>query len=316
MEQNMTRRAVVAALGGAVAAGATASAADAAGWEPKGVVRKSLPVLDTVMSYIEAGKGKPIVFLHGNPTSSYLWRNILPKLSALGRCLAPDLIGMGRSKMSPTFSYRFADHARYLDAWFDGLGLTRDVVLVIHDWGSALGFYRAFRNPEQIRGIVHMESLIGDRTWADFGPFEQAFRAIRSDDGVEMVLGQNFFIEQVMPGAVLRKLTDAELAVYRAPYPTRESRIPTLVWPREIPVDGSPADVAKIMADYGAWAASDKSPPKLFFEAVPGTMPPRAREFARSWANQKILTVKGVHYVQEDSPAEIASGIRDFLKSL
>ena len=206
---------------------------------PIGVVdphpRRQVAVLDTHMSYVDTGEGQPIVFLHGNPTSSYLWRNIIPYVSDRARCLAPDLVGMGRSGKSPARSYRFVDHSRYLDAWFETLGLTRDVILVVHDWGSALGFHRAFRYPGQIKAIAYMEAIASPRRWDDFGEGAGVFRALRSPAGEEMVLEQNLFVERVLPTGVLRKLSEAEMAAYRAPYFQRESRLPTLAWAREIP---------------------------------------------------------------------------------
>lgn len=190
--------------------------------------RARIKVLDTEVSYVDTGAGKPIVFLHGNPTSSYLWRNIIPYASGLGRCLAPDLVGMGQSGKSPTRSYRFVDHARYLDAWFDALGLTNEVILVVHDWGSALGFHRATRFPEQIAGIAHMEAIALPRRWDDFGEAAGVFKALRSPAGEEMVLGQNFFVEGMLPRATMRTLSDDDAlphAVPRARRPTTDANV-------------------------------------------------------------------------------------------
>jgi haloalkane dehalogenase len=276
--------------------------------------RKRTQVLDTEMSYVDVGEGDPIVFLHGNPTSSYLWRNIIPHLVQHGRCLAPDLVGMGRSGQSPTGAYRLVDHARYLDAWFETLNLTRNVALVLHDWGSALGFYRASRSPEQIQAIAYMEAIVQPRRWDDFPPGRDAmFRALRSDKGEQMVLDENFFVETVLPKSVLRKLSDEEMDAYRAPFKDRAARLPTLVWPRELPIDGEPEDVVEIVQRYGAWLA--KSPlPKLFIAAEPGALLiGRAAEFCRSWPNQWEVTVKGIHYIQEDSPTEIGQALREFI---
>jgi haloalkane dehalogenase len=206
--------------------------------------RRRIKVLDTEMSYVDTGSGEPIVLLHGNPTSSYLWRHIISYLTGHGRCLAPDLVGMGQSGKSPARAYCFVDHARYLDAWFEALDLTKGVTLVLHDWGSALGFYRAFRNPEQIKAIAYMEAITQPRDWSDFPDGRDAiFRALRSDKGEHMVLDENFFIEVVLPKSIIRRMSDQEMEVYRAPYRTRESRLPLLVWPRELPIEGEPADV-------------------------------------------------------------------------
>ena len=208
--------------------------------------RRRIRVDDSEMSYVDVGQGDPIVFLHGNPTWSYLWRNIIPPLSQLGRCLAPDLVGMGQSAPSPRQAYRFVDHARYLDHWFDALELTREVALVLHDWGSALGFYRAFRHPRQVRAIAYMEALVQPRRWSDWpSGRDQLFRAMRSSDGERLVLDENYFVETVLPKSILRKLSDEEMAAYRRPFATRESRLPTLIWPRELPIEGAPADVVE-----------------------------------------------------------------------
>ena len=278
--------------------------------------RRRVAVLDTEISYVDTGTGDPIVFLHGNPTSSYLWRNIIPHVSKLGRCLAPDMVGMGRSGKSPTRSYRFVDHARYLDAWFEALGLTKNVVLVVHDWGSALGFYRTSRFPKQIQAIAYMEAIIQERRWEELGP-NSPFHGLRSDKGEHMVLDDNFFVEVLLPSGVLRKLSEEEMAVYRAPYKDRESRLPTLVWPREIPIDGMPADVVAIVESYGKWMSQSKLP-KLFVVGEPGRIlvAGRGREFARTWQNQREITVKGLHYLQEDAPVEIGTALAAFVKSV
>lgn len=278
--------------------------------------RRRVAVLDTEISYIDTGNGDPIVFLHGNPTSSYLWRNIIPYVSKLGRCLAPDMVGMGRSGKSPTRSYRFADHARYLDAWFDALGLTKNVVLVVHDWGSALGFYRTSRYPAHIQAVAYMEAIIQNRRWEELGP-NSPFRAIRSDAGERMVLDENFFVEVLLPSGVLRKLSEEEMAVYRAPYRDRDSRLPTLVWPREIPIEGQPADVVSIVESSAKWMSQSKIP-KLFVVGEPGRIlvAGRGREFARTWLNQREITVKGIHYLQEDAPVGIGTALAEFVKSV
>lgn len=279
--------------------------------------RQRVRVLDSEMSYVDTGEGDPIVFLHGNPTSSYLWRNVIPHLAGLGRCLAPDLIGMGRSGASPQGACGFADHVRYLDAWFDALGLERDIVLVLHDWGSALGFHRAARFPRQVQAIAYMEAIVQPRVWADFPPGRDAmFRALRSAAGEAMVLDDNFFIETVLPRSVLRTLSAQEMDAYRAPFSEREARRTTLRWPRELPIEGEPADVTAIVEQYGRWLA--QSPlPKLFVSAEPGALlTGRAREFCRSWPNQREVTVPGIHYVQEDAPAQIGQAVREFVTEL
>jgi haloalkane dehalogenase len=279
--------------------------------------RQRVSVGDTEMSYVDTGRGSPIVFLHGNPTSSYLWRNIIPYASDLGRCLAPDLVGMGQSLPSPTRAYRFVDHVRYLDTWFEALGLTRDVTLVLHDWGSALGFHRAFRFPKQVRAIVYMEAMVQPRRW-DYFPQgrDTMFRALRSEQGENMVLDQNYFIETVLPKSIIRPLSDEEMTAYRQPFISREGRLPTLVWPRELPIEGAPVDVVEIVERYSAWLAESQIP-KLFINADPGAMiVGRARDFCRTFANQREVTVQGIHFIQEDAPAEIGMALKGFLKDL
>ena len=274
-------------------------------------------VLDSDISYVEVGQGDPIVFLHGNPTWSYLWRDIIPHASDLGRCLAPDLVGMGQSGPSPTKAYRFADHAAYLDAWFETLGLTTNVTLVLHDWGSALGFHRAYRYPQHIRAIAYMEAIVQPRRWEDF-PQERdkMFRALRSEQGERLVLDENFFVETVLPRSIIRGMSEAEMDAYRTPFLQREARLPTLVWPRELPIEGQPADVTAVVERYGAWLARSEIP-KLFINADPGALlSGRARDFCLGWPNQRVATVKGIHYVQEDSPEEIGAALRTFVEEL
>jgi haloalkane dehalogenase len=280
--------------------------------------QRSIAVLDSTMAYVESGAGKPIVFLHGNPTSSHLWRNVMPHLKGLGRCLAPDLIGMGRSGKNPAGRYRFVDHARYLDAWFEAVGVTRDAVLVVHDWGSALGFHWARRHPERVRGIAYMEAIVAPLSWADWPDNARGiFQAMRSPAGEELVLQKNVFVERILPASILRKLSPEEHDAYRRPFAEPgEARRPTLSWPREIPVEGEPADVADIVTQYGAWLA--KSPmPKLFINAEPGSiLVGRQREICRAWPNQTEVTVKGTHFIQEDSPDEIGRAVADFVRRL
>jgi haloalkane dehalogenase len=278
--------------------------------------RQQIAVLDTEISYVDTGKGNPIVFLHGNPTSSYLWRNIIPYVSDLGRCLAPDLVGMGKSGKSPAKAYRFVDHARYLDAWLEALDLTSNVTVVVHDWGSALGFHRATRYPNQIKAIAYMEAIALPRNWEDFREAEGIFRALRSEKGEQMVLDGNFFVETILPRSTLRKLSDEEMAAYRAPFREREDRLPTLVWPRQIPIEGDPADVTAIVESY-AKAMSQSRIPKLLIAGDPGAIVRgRTLEFCRTWPNQREVTVKGMHFLQEDSPQEIGTALREFLQTL
>lgn len=259
-----------------------------------------------------------MVFLHGNPTSSYLWRNVIPHLEGLARCLAPDLLGMGESGKSPTGSYRFVDHSRYLDAWFEAVGLTQNVTLVVHDWGSALGFYWAQRHPESVKALVYMEAIVRPLTWQEFPDAARGvFQAMRSPAGEEIVLEKNVFVERILPGSMLRTLTDDEMEIYRRPYlQGGESRRPTLTWPREIPIDGEPGDVAEIADRYSQWLGASEIP-KLFINADPGALLTGAqREFCRSWPNQREVTVRGTHFIQEDSPAEVGSAIAEWYRSL
>ena len=280
--------------------------------------RRLVRVLDTEMAYVDVGAGEPVVFLHGNPTSSYLWRNVIPHVAGFARCLAPDLVGMGDSGKAPAGSYRFVDHARYLDAWFEALVPTRPVTLVVHDWGSALGFHWARRHPERVRGLVYMEALVRPVTWAEWPePARMIFQALRSPAGEEMVLQKNVFVERILPASVLRGLGEAEMAVYRRPYlEPGESRRPTLTWPREIPIDGEPADVVAIAEAYAAWLSSSPVP-KLFVNADPGViLVGPQREFCRRWLLQQEVTVRGSHFLQEDSPDEIGEALARFLSGL
>ncbi len=280
--------------------------------------KRSVSVRGKRMAYVEVGEGHPIVFLHGNPTSSYLWRNVIPHLAPRGRCIAPDLIGMGDSEKlddSGPGRYRFVEHREYLDGLLAALGVTDRVVLVVHDWGSALGFDWANRHRKAVRGIAYMEAIVKPLTWDEWPPpVKPVFQALRSPAGEKMILEQNVFVEQILPGAVLRPLSDAEMAVYRRPFAVPgESRRPTLSWPREIPVEGQPADVVEIVRSYGEWL-STAAVPKLFVDAEPGAiLRGAARELCRSWPRQTEVRVKGVHFVQEDSPDEIGRAIAEWL---
>ena len=278
--------------------------------------RKRVRALDTEMAYVDVGQGDPVVFLHGNPTSSYLWRNVIPHVEPLARCLAPDLVGMGDSGRSPAGRYRFIDHARYLDAWFDALGLVRNVVLVVHDWGSALGFHWARRHPDRLKGVAYMEAIVRPVSWQEWPEAaRKIFQAMRSPGGEDMVLQKNVFVERILPASVIRGLSTEAMERYRAPYrEAGESRRPTLTWPREIPIDGEPADVVEVVRVYGDWLA--KSPlPKLFVNADPGSiLVGPQREFCRTWPSQEEVTVRGTHFVQEDSPEEIGRALAAFVR--
>lgn len=282
--------------------------------------RRRVRVIDAEMSYVDVGEGDPIVFLHGNPTSAYLWRNVIPYVSDLGRCLAPDLVGMGGSGRSPTYSYRYLDHERYLDQWFRVADVGDNIILVVHDWGSALGFNRAYRFPSQVAGIAHMESLVMPRPWSGFRGVDQMFRMLRSSGyaGEEFCLEKNLFVEKGLPQLVLRDLTDEEMSTYRRPYGTREARLPTLVWPREIPIEEErePADVYDLVTAYSGWLARSEMLPKLLVRANPGAiLQDHGSELAycRSWPNQREVEVRGSHFLQEDSPHEIGEALREFV---
>ncbi len=273
------------------------------------------------MAYVEMGEGDPVVFLHGNPTSSYLWRNIMPHVAGQARCLAPDLIGMGDSdKLDDPGpgSYRFVEHREYLDGFLDAVGLGGNAVFVIHDWGSALGFDWGNRHRDRTRGFCYMESLVRPVTWEEWPEAAKAvFQGFRSPAGEGMVLEKNVFVERVLPGSILRKISEEEMAVYRRPFAAPgEDRRPTLTWPREIPISGEPADVVEIVRAYSEWlAASDVA--KLFIDAEPGAiLTGPQREFCLGWPNQTVAKVKGSHFIQEDSPDEIGKALSDWLRGL
>jgi haloalkane dehalogenase len=274
----------------------------------------SLDVLDSTMSYTDVGSGVPFVFLHGNPTSSYLWRRVVPRIEGQSRCLAPDLIGMGDSG-KPALDYRFGDHARYLDAWFDALALD-GVVLVGHDWGGALAFDWAARNPGRTRGVVFMETIVRPLSWTDLGEGAgELFRSFRTPGvGEAMVLDQSVFIEQALPRLVIAGLTDEDMVAYRKPYPTRDSRAPLLQWPRELPLDGEPADVVARVEAYDDWLAHSPEVPKLLltFEPGPGQM---MTADVVAWCAQNIAGLEtercgpAGHHAPEDQPDAIAAAI-------
>ena len=266
------------------------------------------------MAYHEVGTGDPVVFLHGNPTSSYLWRNVVPHLADSARCIAPDLIGQGDSDKlddSGPGSYTFVEHRRYLDGLLDQLNLGDRVTLVVHDWGSALGFDWANRHRDRVAGIAYMEAIVRPRVWDEFNEAAVGiFKAMRSEAGEEIILEKNVFVERILPRGILRTLDDPEMAEYRRPFlEPGEGRRPTLTWPRQIPIEGEPADVVAIVQDYADWLATAEVP-KLFINADPGSIITGApREFCRTWPNQTEVTVPGVHFIQEDSPDEIGEAL-------
>ncbi|MFJ2021640.1 haloalkane dehalogenase [Streptomyces nodosus] len=280
-------------------------------------------VLGLEMAYVETGEGDPVVMLHGNPTSSYLWRNVLPHLQPRGRCIAPDLTGMGDSDKLPDSgpgSYRFVEHRRHLDALLDALDVHERVTLVVHDWGSALGFDWANRHREAVKGIAYMEAIVRPQAWDHWDRMgkRSLLHELRSEAGETMVLRDNLFVEQVLPQAVLRTLSAEEMAAYRRPFAEPgEGRRPTLTWPREIPIEGEPADVAAITAAYADWLATSDVP-KLFLKAEPGAILASdwLLDFVRGWPAQTEVTVPGIHFVQEDSPDEIGRAIADWMGAL
>jgi haloalkane dehalogenase len=269
----------------------------------------------------DEGEGDPIVFLHGNPSSSYLWRNVMPHAEGLGRLVAPDLIGMGDSEKlrdSGPDRYSFAEHYGFLSALLDQLGVNQRVTLVIHDWGSVLGFHWANQHREAVRGIAYMEAIVMPVTWDQWpNAVKPVFQGFRSEKGEAMVLDENIFVEQVLPGAIARKLDPEEMAEYRRPFENPgEDRRPTLTWPRQIPIEGEPADVVKLVTEYGEWLAGSDLP-KLFVDADPGAiLRGAARDFCRRWPNQTEVRVKGIHFIQEDSPDAIGGAVASFVRGL
>jgi haloalkane dehalogenase len=285
--------------------------------------KKRRRILGREMAYVEVGQGDPIVLLHGNPTSSYLWRNVLPHLEALGRCIAPDLIGMGDSdKLSDSGpgSYRFVEHRRYLDALLEALDVRERVTLVVHDWGSALGFDWANRHRNAVKGIAFMEAIVapqGSDHWDNMG-MRSALETLRSEAGEAMVLQDNYFIEEILPNAILRKLSDEEMAEYRRPFAEPgEGRRPTLTWPRQIPIAGEPADVHAIATEYADWLGMSNVP-KLFLKVEPGAILTNDTlvNLVRQWPALTEKKVTGIHFVQEDSPNEIGRALADWMRAL
>lgn len=282
--------------------------------------KKTVEVLGSEMAYVEFGSGDPIVLLHGNPTSSYLWRDVIPELVGLGRCIAPDLIGMGDSARidSGPGAYRFDIHANYIEAFFEVLGIDDSVTLVGHDWGGPLLFQWGRKNPKAVKGVAYMETIVTPVTWDDWPESaRRIFQGMRSDAGEEMVLEKNVFVERILPGSVLEPLPDVVMDVYRKPYlQPGESRRPTLTWPRELPIDGEPEDMVRVIEANEAWLSGEEVP-KLYVNAEPGSiMRDRVRERVRSWPNQTEVTVAGVHFIQEDSGREIGQAIAEWLRGL
>jgi haloalkane dehalogenase len=285
------------------------------------LTKKTVDVLGARMAYHERGEGAPVLLLHGNPTSSYLWRDVIPELEGSGRLIAPDLIGMGDSAKLANpdgDTYRFTTHRKYLEAFIDAvIGPSQSIVLVVHDWGSALGFDWANHHRDRVSGIAYMEAIVRPvASWDEWSP--QAvpiFQGFRSDKGEQMILDRNMFVERVLPGSVLRKLTEAEMTEYRRPFPRREDRWPTLTWPRQIPIAGEPADVVQIAQAYSQWMARSELP-KLFVNAEPGAILVGApREFCRSWKNQTEVTVSGSHFIQEDSGPAIGRAVAGWMEA-
>ena len=283
--------------------------------------KQVVEVLGRRMAYVESGDGDPIVLLHGNPTSSYLWRNVIPSLEGMGRCIAPDLIGMGDSDKlndSGSGSYRFTEHREYVDGFLEAVGANDGVTLVVHDWGSALGFDWACRHADAIRGIAYMEAIVKPVEWDEWPePSRRIFEGFRSQAGEDLILERNLFVEAVLPGAVLRELTDEEMTEYRRPFvESGESRRPTLTWPRELPIAGEPVDMVEIVQAYGEWMAQSQIP-KLFINADPGAiLAASALDFCRAWPNQSEVTVPGMHFIQEDSGDQIGQAIAAWLQEI
>jgi haloalkane dehalogenase len=285
----------------------------------KELPKQTLTVKGKTMSYVEMGEGDPIVFQHGNPTSSYLWRNVMPHLQDQGRCIAIDLIGMGDSDKladSGPDRYTLLEHREYFDGALEALGVNDKVTFVIHDWGSALGFDWANRHRDAVIGIAYMEAIVKPVTWDQWPEAARGiFQGLRSPAGEEMILEKNVFVESVLPGSILRELSSEEMEVYRRPFKNPgEDRRPTLTWPRQIPIEGEPQEVVDVVRSYADWLVQSELP-KLFINADPGAiLIGQQREFCRSWPNQKEVTVAGNHFLQEDSPHEIGQAIAQWRK--
>ena len=283
--------------------------------------KQKISINNKNIAYVESGSGDPIIFLHGNPTSSYLWRNITPHLESQGRCICIDLIGMGDSDKLDNpdeNSYQFEEHYHYVNAAIESLTNGENITFVIHDWGSALGFNWCYPNPDSIKGIAYMEAIVKEMTWEDWRDEAKGiFQGFRSDAGESLVLEKNYFVERVLPGSIIRRLSDEEIEEYRRPFINPgEDRRPTLSWPREIPIEGQPANVCEIVNQYAEWMQTNDIP-KLFINAEPGAITTgRIRDYCRSWKNQTEVTVKGVHFIQEDSPDDIGKAISTWYKNI
>ncbi len=283
--------------------------------------KKYKEVLGKKISYVDVGIGDPIVLIHGNPTSSYLWRNIIPELSGLGRIIVPDLIGQGDSEKLPTSDgpdrYNFQIVYDYLSCFFEILRLTKNITLVTHDWGSALGFHWAKNHPYSIKGITYMEAIVKPFKWDDWPENARGiFQGFRSEKGEDLVFNRNMFVEGVLPSSVIRELSDEEMENYRAPFVNIEDRQPTLNWPRQIPISGEPDHMVELVSEYSKWMKKNNLP-KLFINAEPGSiLTGHQREFCRKWKNQTEVTVSGIHFIQEDSPKEIGEAISNWMKKI
>lgn len=282
--------------------------------------KKRQRVLELEMAYMDEGQGDPIVFLHGNPTYSYIWRNIMPHVQGLGRIIAPDLIGMGDSQKLPNSgpgSYTFVEHRRYLDALLEALGVRKQVTFVGHDWGAALSFDWSYRHQDAVKGMAYMEAVVEPATWSAYPDVpRERFQALRSAAGEPMVLEQNSFIEFNLPRTILRTLTEEEMNNYRRPFAEPgEGRRPMLSWARQLPIEGEPADVTEIVTTFGEWL-SRSDLPKLYLKADPGTTAPGKVEFCRTWPAQSEVIVRGHHTPQEDSPDEIGLALATWLQNL
>ena len=273
------------------------------------------------IAYVDEGDGDPIVLLHGNPTSSFLWRNVAPELLTSGRVIIPDLIGHGDSdKLPPTLGadrYTLETAYSYVAGLLEAIDVTANVTLVIHDWGSALGFMWAMRNERAMKGIAYMEGIVCPVSWADWPDSARGiFKGFRSEKGEDLIFNRNMFIEAVLPSSIIRELTDKEMEAYKAPFIVAQDRQPTLNWPRQIPIEGEPAAVVALVEEYGAFMAQSALP-KLFINAEPGSiLVGKQREFCRRWPNQQEVTVQGLHFIQEDSPIEIGQAVASWLQSI
>jgi haloalkane dehalogenase len=283
--------------------------------------KKFISVNNKQIAYIEEGSGDPIVLLHGNPTSSFLWRNVIPELVESGRVIVPDLIGQGDSEKLPASEgaerYSLQVAYSYVDGLLERIGANKNVTLVIHDWGSGIGFLWAMRHPAAVKGVAYMEGIVKPVSWVDWPEGAVGiFKGFRSDKGEDLILNRNMFIEGVLPSSVIRPLSDTEMDAYRAPHLEADDRQPLLNWPRQIPIDGEPEDVVALVNEYGAFMAASNMP-KLFINADPGSiLVGPQREFCRSWPNQQEVTVKGLHFIQEDSPVEIGQAVANWLTTL